>query len=100
MRRTDVAAKRERGAHAACERRRVPESEVESLSCKRMYDMRGVADERRPVTDVLLRVPETQREGRDGSRLDARDQRRERVDAVGRYADACVLGIDGGGRVR
>ena len=61
--------------------------------------MRGVADEHRPVADILLRVPEAQREGRDSSWLDARDQRRERVGAVRRYADACGLGIDGGGRV-
>ncbi len=61
--------------------------------------MRGVADEHRPAADVLLRVPEAQREGRDGPRLDARDQRRECVGAMRRYADACVLGIDGGGRI-
>jgi hypothetical protein len=58
-----------------------------------MYDMRRITDEHRPGTNVLFRVPEAQREGRDGSRLDAGDQRRERVSAVRRYTDSCMLGL-------
>src|SRR5208337_2586456 len=45
------------------ERRDVAQAQIQALACDRMDDMRGVADERKPLADEAARDLEAERKG-------------------------------------